>query len=141
MSTAAPENNNRSVIPQVATRTRCNMATGVDLVTGALLGLLCAVGLRLLPVSEEMPGYVAVGVFVAYFFFANSLPGDSLGMRLFGMRVLSIKSGRGFNPLQSFVRTLLYPFHLGDVVARTQVVLKAPLAPVLSTSERPVGPR
>jgi uncharacterized RDD family membrane protein YckC len=119
---------------------RCNNAMGIDFFIGGVLGIGSAVGLRQFPVQEDVPGYLAVGLFVLYFFFGNSLPGGSLGMRLFGLQVISARTGLACNPFQAFIRVLFHPLHLGNALARTRVVHKTAAPATPSDASSPVRP-
>ena len=123
-----------------ATRMRTNNAMGIDFMVGGALGLLSAVGLRSFPLPEEVPGYVAIGLFVLYFFFGNALPGGSLGMRLFGLSVVSARTLRPAGAHQVLLRTLFHPLHLGDAVARTRVVMRSSIPARVSQPESPLSP-
>jgi len=105
-------------------------------------GVMLALGIVLLPlrwVSADSHINAAVIFWLAYFLLRDSIPGQSIGKRVLGIKVVQLESGRPCNWGKSILRNITHfvflidalfilsqrNMRIGDMVAKTIVVKSA----------------
>ena len=99
---------------RMAPRWKRLIAFGID-VWGILIALL-VVFLPLRAISVDLQSNAALIAWLAYFFFRDGIPGQSIGKRLLGLKVEQLDSGRSPTWSNSFVRNVPHMIFLLDAL-------------------------
>ena len=122
--------------PEAADRLTRAVAIQIDL--WGTMFIIAIITMPFMFISEQLHTGVATSVWFVYFLSRDWIPGGSLGKRAFGIRVVSMDTGKHCTWQQSALRSLalMVPFdwvpilgqrrmRIGDMVAGTEVVQRA----------------